>query len=160
VLRLAEPADVDALIALAHHPDVAGTLATDAADGLVAALGDDATGELLVIEDDGAVVGGVRWVLVNRRSRIADIQTLMLDPAARGRGLAVAAVRELAARLFAARGLRRLEAEVYGFNVPARRVFERAGFVYEGVRRRAYNRTGDWQDGVRFGLLAEEFTRC
>ncbi len=159
MLRPAEPADVDALVALARHPDVAGTLATDAADGLATTLDDDAAGELLVIEHDGAVVGGVRWVLVNRRSRIADIRTLMLDPAARGRGLAVAAVRELAARLFAARGLHRLEAEVYGFNVPARRVFERAGFVYEGVRRRAYDRDGDWQDGVRFGLLAEEFTR-
>jgi RimJ/RimL family protein N-acetyltransferase len=157
VLRPAEPADIDALVALARHPEVAGTLATDAANGLATAL-DEGAGELLVIEHDGAVVGGVRWVLVNRRSRIADITTLMLDPAARGRGLAVAAVRELAARLFAARGLHRLEAEVYGFNGPARRVFERAGFVYEGVRRRAYDRAGDWQDGVRFGLLDEEFT--
>jgi RimJ/RimL family protein N-acetyltransferase len=158
MLRPAAPADIDQLVALAHHPDVAATLATDAAAGLATALDDDA-GELLVIEHDDVLVGGVRWVLVNRRSRIADLRTLMLDPAARGRGLAVAAVRELAGRLFAARGLHRLKAEVDGFNVPARRVFERAGFVYEGVRRRAYDRNGDWQDGVRFGLLDEEFTR-
>lgn len=156
-LRPAERADIDQLVALARHPDVAATLATDAAAGLATALDDDA-GELLVIEHDDVLVGGVRWVLVNRRSRIADLRTLMLDPAAQGRGLAVAAVRELAGRLFAARGLHRLEAEVYGFNVPARRVFERAGFVDEGVRRRAYDRNGEWHDGVRFGLLDEEFT--
>jgi RimJ/RimL family protein N-acetyltransferase len=125
---------------------------------LAAALGEEG-GELLAIEHDGALVGAVRWVLVNRRSRIADVRTLMLDPSARGKGVATAAVRELAARLFAARGLHRLEAEVYGFNVPARRVFERAGFVHEGVRRSAYDRAGDWQDGVRFGLLDEDFTR-
>ena len=158
MLRPARSEDLDALVALARHPEVAGTLATNSVDGLRAAL-DDEAGELLVIEPVGDLVGGVRWVLVNRCSRIADIRTLMLDPAARGRGVATAAVRELAARLFAAQGLHRLEAEVYGFNAPARRVFERAGFVCEGVRRQAYDRAGAWQDGVRFGLLAEEFRR-
>jgi RimJ/RimL family protein N-acetyltransferase len=158
VLRNATFRDLDALVALARHPEITGSLSTDAADGLATALGDGSAGELLVIENDGALVGAVRWVLVNRRSRIADIRTLMLDPAARGHGLATVAVRELAARLFAARGLHRLEAEVYGFNEPACRVFARAGFVEEGVRRRAYDRAGGWQDGVRFGLLAEEFT--
>jgi RimJ/RimL family protein N-acetyltransferase len=153
MLRPARAADLDALVALARHPDVAGTLATDAADGLASAL--DA-GELVAIEHAGRLVGGIRWVVVNRRSRIADVRTLMLDPAARGRGLATAALRELVARLFDERGLHRLEAEVYGFNTAAQRVFERAGFVREGVRRRAYDRAGGWQDGVRYGLLADE----
>lgn len=159
MLRPARAADLDALVALARHPAVAETLATDAADGLAVALHDEGAGELLAIEHDGVLVGGVRWVLVNRRSRIADVRALMVDPAARGRGLATAAVRELAVRLFDQRGLHRLEAEVYGFNTAAARVFERAGFVREGVRRRAYDRAGSWQDGVRFGLLADELTR-
>lgn len=158
VLRAATPEDLEALTALAEHPEVAGSLATDAGAGLASAL-ERASGELLVIEHGSVFAGGVRWVLVNRRSRIADIQTLMIDPAFRGRGIAIAAVRELAARLLAAHGLHRVEAEVYGFNAPAQRVFERAGFVREGVRRRAYDRAGGWQDGVRFGLLADEFTR-
>jgi RimJ/RimL family protein N-acetyltransferase len=158
VLRPATAADLAPLIALARHPGIVGTLSTTAADGLAAAL-DSGTGELLVIGREGEVVGGVRWELVNRRSRIAEIQTLMLDPAVRGQGLATLAVRELVARLIAAHGVHRIEAEVYGFNAPAQRVFERAGFVREGLRRRAYDRAGGWQDGVRFGLLAEEFTR-
>ena len=106
--------------------------------------------------DGGEVVGAVRWVLVNRRSRIADIHTLMLAPAARGRGVATAAIRELAEHLFRDRWLHRLEAEVYGFNHSGQRVFERAGFVREGVRRRAYDREDGWQDGVRYGLLSDE----
>jgi RimJ/RimL family protein N-acetyltransferase len=143
---------------LAADPEVAGTLSTDAAREL-AVTDDPEAGELLVIEYHGELVGGVRWVRVNRRSRIADVRTLMLDPTVRGRGLATAAVRELASRLFEQRGLHRLEAEVYGFNTAAQRVFERAGFAREGVRRRAYDRAGDWQDGVCFGLLDDEFTR-
>jgi RimJ/RimL family protein N-acetyltransferase len=95
-------------------------------------------------------------VLVNRRSRIGAIHTLMLAPAARGRGVATAAIRELAEHLFRDRWLHRLEAEVYGFNQSGQRVFERAGFVREGVRRRAYDREDGWQDGVSFGLLSDE----
>jgi RimJ/RimL family protein N-acetyltransferase len=155
VLRRAEPADVDALVALARLPEVAGTIATDAADGIAAALDDDA-GELLVIERGDDLAGGVRWVMVGRRSRIADVRTLMLNPAYRGRGIALAAVRELVERLFGEHAVHRIEAEVYGFNLPAQRVFERAGFVREGVRRRAYDRAGDWQDGIRYGLLSED----
>jgi RimJ/RimL family protein N-acetyltransferase len=152
-LRPAAAGDLERLCALARHPEVAPALSTTAADDLADAL---AAGELWVIEHEGAVVGGVRCRLVNRRSRIVEIATLMLDPAVRGRGLARAAVRELCARLVREQGVHRIEAETYGFNRSAQRVFERAGFTREGVRRRAYDRAGGWQDGVRYGLLAEE----
>ena len=115
VLRPATPADLDPLIALAQRPDVARTLAWDAADGLAAALAAD-TGELLVIEDAGALAGAVRWTVTNRRSRIAEIRTLMLDPATQGRGLAAASVLELVERLFGRHGMHRIEAEVMGIN--------------------------------------------
>jgi RimJ/RimL family protein N-acetyltransferase len=135
---------------------MAGTLSTTAADGLADALVADDAGELLVIETGAGFAGGVRWVRVNRRSRIADVQTLMVDPAFRGRGIATEAVRELCSRLIRERGFHRVEAEVYGFNTAAQAVFERAGFTLEGLRRKAYDRNGDWQDGVRYGLLADE----
>ena len=155
MLRLATPADLDALLTLAKRPDVADSVSTDAPNGIVAAL-DDHEGELLAIEHEGALVGGVRWELTNHRSRIGEIRTLMIDPAMRGRGLATAAILELVGRLFDEHGMHRLECEVYGFNTAAQRMFERAGFLREGVRRRAYHRGGAWQDGVRFALLADE----
>jgi RimJ/RimL family protein N-acetyltransferase len=156
-LRPAGVADTERIAALARRPELAASLATDTADRLADALDvppDD--GQLLVIEHDGRAVGAVRWVLVNRRSRIADIRALMLEPSSQRRGLATAALRELTEQLLAERGLHRLEAEVYGFNHPAARTFERAGFIREGVCRRAYDRHGDWQDGIRFGLIAED----
>ena len=153
MLRPATPADLEALVALANHPDVARTLATNAAQ----ALREDA-GELLAIEHDSQLAGGVRWVLVNRRSRIADIRTLMIDPAHSGHGLATRVVRELSRHLIVERDIHRIEAETYGFNEAAKRVFLRAGFTYEGARRAAYDRHGGWQDGARFGLLSQEYT--
>jgi RimJ/RimL family protein N-acetyltransferase len=156
-LRPAGPDDLEHLTALARHPDVAASLATDTADRLGDALeASPEDGELLVIEHDGTLVGAVRWALVNRRSRIADVRALMLVPSAHGRGLGTAALRQLTERLLTERGLHRLEAEVYGFNHAGLAAFDRAGFTREGARRRAYDRHGDWQDGIRFGLVAED----
>jgi aminoglycoside 6'-N-acetyltransferase len=155
MLRSATQADLDPLIALARQPAIARTLAFDAASRLPAALADE-SGELLIIEDAGAFAGGVRWTYTNRRSRIAEIRTLMLDPAVHGRGLATTTVLDLVERLIAQHDMHRIEAEVLGFNTAAQNVFDRAGFVREGVRRRAYDREGEWQDGVRFALLADE----
>ena len=41
-----------------------------------------------------------------------------------------------------------LQLEIYGFNERAMRHAERAGFVREGVRRKAYWRNDEWVDGV------------
>ncbi len=152
MLRPATPEDLEALIDLAQRPEIARTLATNAVDSLR-----DDVGELLAVEHDHQLAGGVRWTLVNRRSRIADIRTLMIDPAHNGQGLATRVVRELSRRLILDHDMHRIEAETYGFNEAAKRVFLRAGFTYEGVRRAAYDRHGDWQDGARFGLLSHEF---
>jgi RimJ/RimL family protein N-acetyltransferase len=100
--------------------------------------------------------GGLAFSLANRRSRIAYVYGVMIDPSRRGQGLAVRAVRLLSLYLIRELGYHRVQLEVYGFNEPAQRVFERAGFVREGVRRKAYWRHGAWQDGVHYGLVEED----
>jgi RimJ/RimL family protein N-acetyltransferase len=152
-LRAATDDDATWLEQLARDEAVAPSLATDAAAGLVDAI---AAGELLVAERKGGPVGAVRVAIVNRRSRIAAIRTLMIDPAHRGHGHGAAILRALTHRLLGEDGVHRLEAEVYGFNTAALRTFEAAGFQREGVRRRAYDRHGEWQDGVCFGLIPED----
>jgi len=152
-LRAAGEADLRWAQELAGGGGVAGSLSTTAADGLADAL---AAGELWIAEAPaGERVGAVRVATVNRRSRIASVETLMVRPESRGRGLGVAILRAVARDAFA-RGVHRLEGETYGFNDAALRTFEAAGFTREGVRRRAYDRHGAWQDGVRFGLLADD----
>jgi RimJ/RimL family protein N-acetyltransferase len=152
-LRAATTDDAAWLESLATSQAVAPFLATDAAAGLVDGI---TAGELLIAEQDGRPVGAVRAVVVNRRSRIAAIRTLMVDPAHRGRSLGVAILRALSDCLLGDDGIHRLEAEVYGFNTAALRTFEAAGFRREGIRRQAYDRHGAWQDGISFGLLRED----
>lgn len=100
--------------------------------------------------------GLVGFQVRNRRSRIASLERLALHPAFRGRGLADRAARLLQGHLIFDLGYHRLELEIYGFNERAIRHAERAGFVREGRRRRAYWRHGRWVDGVLFGLTRED----
>jgi RimJ/RimL family protein N-acetyltransferase len=153
-VRPATPDDLPWLVALARDPATARALAVDAAERLEGEL---AASELVVFEADaGEPVGAARLTIRNRRSRIGEVQSLMLDPTVRGRGLGTASARAAARELVERRGMFRVEAEVYGFNAPALRAFAAAGYTREGVRRQAYDRHGTRHDGVLFGLLAAE----
>lgn len=151
MLRAATEDDLPALAALARSEAVAPFVAPGTADRL-----GDGEGELLaILAGDGAPAGAARLSVRSAHSRIVTLTAVMLDPSVRGTGLGVRAVRALAAHAFAG-GAHRVEAEVYGFNEPARRTFAAAGFIHEGTRRRAYDRHGRWNDGVLFAVLADE----
>jgi RimJ/RimL family protein N-acetyltransferase len=162
-IRPAQKEDVGFLVALAGHPEVAPFLAAVRPSDELAITGEiermrsepDGFG-IAVIERDGVAVGSVTWERVNRRSRIASVGGLALDPSARGSGTAALALELLVDELLDDRGFHRVQLEVYAFNDRALRFFESAGFVREGVRRKAYWRDDRWVDGVLFGLLAED----
>jgi RimJ/RimL family protein N-acetyltransferase len=113
-----------------------------------------------VLEVDGGVswppAGALAFEVANRRSRIAHLFGVMLHPDFRGRGLAEAATRLLVHHLVFDLDYHRVQLEVYGFNEHGMRTFERAGFVREGARRKAYWRHGEWHDGVLFGVIRED----
>jgi RimJ/RimL family protein N-acetyltransferase len=113
---------------------------------------------VIEVEEDGEwkPAGIMGFDIANRRSRIADLGGLAIHPDYRGRHLADAAARVLQRHLLFDLDYHRLQLEIYGFNERAIEHAERAGFVREGVRRRAYDRHGEWVDGVLFGLVRED----
>jgi RimJ/RimL family protein N-acetyltransferase len=163
-LRPATREDIDFMVALANHEDVEPFMAA-----VSARAPDDLREEIeraerepehygrFIVEVDGERAGVMAFEVANRRSRIADLRGLMLLPEFRGRGIADAAARLLVRHLFVDLDYHRVELECYGFNERAIRHAERAGFVQEGVKRRAYWRHGEWVDGVLFGVIRDEF---
>jgi RimJ/RimL family protein N-acetyltransferase len=51
-------------------------------------------------------------------------------------------------------GIERIELEVLASNTAAIRLYEKVGFVHEGVKRRARHLDGAWDDNVMMALLA------
>jgi RimJ/RimL family protein N-acetyltransferase len=60
-------------------------------------------------------------------------------------------------RAFAFDGIERLELNVFSFNTPAIRAYERLGFVKEGVRRSSTRVGPERWDTVMMGLLRSEY---
>jgi RimJ/RimL family protein N-acetyltransferase len=162
-LRRATSADVPYLVGLLSSDDVAPYLAA------VRAFSEEAIAEeverserepdafgVLVVELDGEPAGTATWERVNRRSRIASVGGFAIDPRLRGTGVGVEAARAIHRHLLGDAGFHRIQMEVYGFNERALRHAERAGWIREGVRRKAYWRNDEWVDGVLFGLVAED----
>ncbi|KUM99750.1 acetyltransferase [Streptomyces yokosukanensis] len=111
------------------------------------AVTDPATGELL---------GEVVLYDVDTRARSCTFRTL-LGPRGRGRGAGTEATRLIVGHGFERLGLHRIELEVYGRNARARRVYEKVGFVVEGVRREVALRDGVWEDEVVMAILEHEW---
>jgi RimJ/RimL family protein N-acetyltransferase len=162
-LRRAAEADVDFLVELSSHEEVEPFMAAVSARGRDELLEEVRRSEddprhhgRFMVEVEGEPAGALAFSVVNRRSRIADLHAIMLHPDYRGRGLGVEATRLFVRYLVFELGYHRVQLEVYGFNERALGLFERAGFVREGVRRRAYDRHGGWADGVLFGLVRED----
>ena len=162
-LRQATLEDVSFLVALAADAGVEPFLAVSRvstpeaiAERIARSEAEPDSSGVIVIEVDGAPAGTMTWELVNRRSRIASVGGFAIGPELRGRGVGLAAAHALQRHLVVERGFHRLQMEVYGFNERGLRHAERAGWVREGVRRRAYWRNETWVDGVLFGLLEDE----
>lgn len=84
---------------------------------------------------------------------------VLLGPRGRDRGLGTEATRLIVGYGFERLGLHRISLEVYSFNPRARRVYEKVGFVAEGVLRDALRWGDDWIDATVMSVLAPEWRR-
>jgi RimJ/RimL family protein N-acetyltransferase len=166
-LRRAEPDDADFLLELQTHEDVEPYLSVTRPrdrDGVLEEIERSQRepqdfGRFVVDVEDGDTwkrAGVLGFEVGNRRSRIANLGNLAVHPDFRGRHLSDDAARLFQRHLLFDLDFHRLQLEIYGFNERAQRHAERAGFVREGVRRRAYWRHGEWVDGVLYGLVRED----
>ncbi|MEV7685745.1 GNAT family protein [Streptomyces bungoensis] len=118
-----------------------------APDRLDLAVTDPATGEVLgevVLHDHDPAAGSCTF-------------RTLIGPRGRGRGVGTEATRLIVAHGFGELGLHRIELSAYAHNHRALRVYEKAGFVVEGVRREVRRRDGAWTDEVIMAILDREW---
>jgi len=162
-LRRARPEDADFLLGLVTNEDTRPFLGGRVGETRDAILGEiehsirepDAFG-WFVVETDGARAGSVAFHRVNERNRIAEAGRFAIAPEFRGRGIGLEAAKQFQRLLLLDLGFHRIELQIYGFNERAIAHAERCGYVREGLKRRAYEKHGEWQDAVLFSLLREE----
>jgi ribosomal-protein-alanine N-acetyltransferase len=112
----------------------------------------------LVVEElaTGEAVGWVNWRTHERTSPGAWEIGVLIDPAARGRGLGTEAQRLLVGYLFATTPTHRVWAGTEVENTPEQRALERCGFRQDGRIRQHHFRAGRWRDTYVYGLLRDD----
>jgi RimJ/RimL family protein N-acetyltransferase len=109
-------------------------------------------GYTITARGEDAFAGSILLHSFHWEHRRADVGVL-LAPAARGRGLALEALRLLVALAFARLGLQRVGLATIEANAPTLRLAERAGFAREGVLRAYTRELGAPVDNVVYGAL-------
>ncbi|GAB2594884.1 GNAT family N-acetyltransferase [Streptomyces capparidis] len=110
-------------------------------------------GHYLVAEAAGRLVGYLRLVPptpLPSNAHVLQIQGLLVDSAARGRGVGRALLDAAYAEALR-RGARRLTLRVLGHNARARRLYEKAGYTVEGVLPGEFLLDGRYVDDVLMG---------
>ncbi|MDI1463665.1 GNAT family protein [Catellatospora sp. KI3] len=106
----------------------------------------------------GACVGEVVLNKWDPDNLCCNFRTL-IGPGGRDRGLGTEAIRMFIGYGFEQLHLHRISLEVFAFNPRARRVYEKVGFVAEGVLRDALRFDGRWVDATVMSVLAPEWAR-
>lgn len=158
IVRSGGQADVDALLRILGDPTVARWWGEpETASDVLRQLGGLDDGQLLVIEAEGQVAGGITfWEETDADYRHAAIDVYLGAPW-QGRGLGREAVGLLVRYLIEVRGHHRLTIDPAAANERAIRCYASVGFRPIGIMRR-YERGPDgiWHDGLLMDLLRED----
>lgn len=113
---------------------------------------------VLIIWDD-ELDRSVGWLTLEILSRVHGLARIgyTISKELWGQGYATAAVQALARMLFSETSVQRIEADVSIHNLASRRVLEKCGFVYVGLKRKYLIIRGERVDHENFELLKDDW---
>jgi RimJ/RimL family protein N-acetyltransferase len=109
------------------------------------------------LADPGVAQGEAVLNDIDRDNHIATFRIALYGPDRFSKGMGTEATRLIVEFGFEILNLHKIELEVYAFNTRAKRVYDKIGFVEEGVRRDALLWEGERVDAIMMGLLRTEF---
>lgn len=109
-----------------------------------------------VTEDGGEYLGTISLKNLDLKAQNAEY-AIVLRKKAQGRGLALAATKEILRMAFIEFGMERVYLNVLRENQKAIRLYERCGFVYEGEFRNHLFLGGEYRMLKWYGMLKEEY---
>lgn len=164
MIRFVKETDAEQLADLMNHVELSGFMLVDPNERNVSAQGikaliQRADNEVLVSENerlDGYVI-----IQKNKLNRIRHRASLVMGvhEAARGKGVGTALLTTVE-RWAEEQHISRLELGVMATNVSALHVYEKCGFVIEGIRRNALFVYGAYCDELYMGKTIESFRFC
>lgn len=103
--------------------------------------------------DEGRYLGEVVLQDLDEPNLTMAFRIALAGPHAFGHGYGTAATRLVLDFAFDVVGLHRVELDVVAYNARARRVYEKCGFVVEGIARSAIHWDSAWHDNLLMAVL-------
>lgn len=119
-------------------------------------VADETRYDFLILDKSDQLLGEVVLKDIDKETRIGGFRICLFSSQEFGRGVGTEATQMAVKFAFEELNLHRLELEVYSYNPRAKRVYEKVGFVEEGVKRDAMFINGEYHDVVIMGMLESD----
>ena len=165
-LRALEPTDVEHVQSWYEHADTARLMGEQPrslahrradADAEVAKAGRDWFAFIICLLADDRSIGRADVFMIDRINGSAGFGIAIGEHELRGAGLGTDAVNAIADFCFGQLRLERLWLVTDAVNARAQHVYSKAGFVREGVLRKAFYQDGAFQDDIMMAMLRSEW---
>ncbi len=110
-------------------------------------------------ENDEEILGLISLLDINYINRSAELHIMIGGARNRGKGIGTFAVESMIEHAFNNLNLRRIELGVLENNVPAIKLYEKTGFIREGIKRKSNYKNGEYISLIMMALLKEEWIK-
>ena len=113
----------------------------------------------IVDETSDDILGLVSLTSIDQLNQSAEFHIMIGDSSNHNKGIGSYAVKEMLCHAFDNLNLRSIELSVLKDNDRARHVYEKNGFVLEGIKRNAKFKSGRFVDMCIYAILSEDYIR-
>ena len=110
-----------------------------------------------VVDENDRCLGLVSLTAIDYLNRTATLHIMIGDVCNRGKGIGSFAVREMLNHAFANLNLNRVELGVLESNTAAIHLYEKCGFVREGIKRNSIYKAGRYVNLLIYAILRDDF---
>ncbi len=111
------------------------------------------------VDENSNLAGMCELGAISRRNCSASICRVFVDKAFRGKGIAEKMISYVLNYGFTELGLIRVELNVYTYNTPAIKCYEKLGFKREGLKRKSTKFENEFWDGYVYAILQDEWDK-
>lgn len=111
----------------------------------------------IVEEDQDVILGLVSLASIDHMNQSAEFHIMIGSKDNQGKGIGSFAVREMLHHAFDNLNLQRVELTVLEDNLRAQHLYEKVGFVKEGIKRSAKYKRGKFVNMLMYSVLKSEF---
>lgn len=109
-----------------------------------------------IVDEADEILGLISLMDIDAINRSASLHIMIGGNENRGKGIGTFAVMAMIDHAFNNLNLRRIELGVLENNIPAIRLYEKCGFIKEGLKRESNYKNGRYVGLIMMGLLREE----